>query len=221
VGRFADEALPFPAMKLEGERWCTLVSTVQLGRDEYRVVRPARPLTHAPMYLSEPGALMSVDKASARQLAMAWAFAIRSPRTLVYLPLRHNQCACRGYGTEALQDLVLMHDRLAFPASRWKDVRARLGPGRPHTVRTQGLAEVDCASHEGEALRHHVAADTVFISGSRKAFALEGNALRTLVEECPRHMHENPGTHCCAEISVGEEGDWLHVIYCAEHRVHL
>lgn len=210
-------------MKLEGERWRTLVSTVRLGRDEYRVVRPARPLAHAPLYLSGHGAQMIVDKASARELAMAWAFAIRSARTLVYLPLRHTQYACCGYGdgTEALQDLVLMHDTLAFPASRWKDVRARLGQGRPHTVDILGLPEVECAAYEAEALRHHVAADTVFISGSRKALALEGNALRTLVEECPRHMHENPGTHCCAEISAGEVGDWLHVIYCAEHRVHV
>ena len=209
-------------MKLEGERWRTLVSTVRLGRDEYRVVRPARPLAHAPLYLSGHGAQMVVDKASARELAMAWAFAIRSARTLVYLPLRHNQSACRGYGdgTEALQDLVLMHDSLGFPASRWKDVRARLGQGRPHTVQTQELPEVECTRYEKEALRHHVAADTVFISGSRKALALEGNALRALVEECPRHMHENPGTHCCAEISVEQEWEWMHVMYCGEHRVH-
>ena len=28
-------------MKLAGERWRTLISTVRLGRDEYRVVRRA------------------------------------------------------------------------------------------------------------------------------------------------------------------------------------
>jgi hypothetical protein len=31
-------------------------------------------------------------------------------------------------------DLVLLHHRLAFPPSRWKQVRSRLGTGRPHTV---------------------------------------------------------------------------------------
>ncbi|MGW6931943.1 hypothetical protein ACWGE0_17950 [Lentzea sp. NPDC054927] len=67
-------------MKLEGERWRTLVSTVRLGRDEYRVVRPAQPLAHAPTYLCGRGVQVVVDKAAAKELAMAWAFAMRSPR---------------------------------------------------------------------------------------------------------------------------------------------
>ena len=73
-------------MKLEGERWRTLVSTVRLGRDEYRVVRPARPVPHASMHLASCGV-----KAAARELAMAWAFAMRSPRTSAYLPLRQTE----------------------------------------------------------------------------------------------------------------------------------
>jgi hypothetical protein len=211
-------------MRLEGERWRTLVSTVRLGRDEYRVVRPARPITHAPLYLSGRGVQVIVDKAAALTLAMAWEFALRSPRTLVYLPLRHNQCACRGYGDgdEALHDLVLMHHSLGFPASRWKEVRARLGNGQPHTVVSRKLPEVNAARYENrkDVLRHDIAADTVFLSGSRKAFAAEGEALRMLVEDCPRHMHENLGTHCCAEITVDRMWEWLHVVYCDEHRVH-
>lgn len=210
-------------MKLEGQRWRTLVSTVRLGRDEYRVVRPARPLTHAPAYLSHHGVQVIVDKAAALELAMAWEFAMRSPRSLVYLPLRRNQCACRGYGggDEALLDLVLLHHSLGFPASRWKDVRARLGGGRPHTVVSRGLPEVEVVPHEDQrdVLRHDVAAETVFISGSRKAFAVEGTALRALVEDCPRHMHESPGTHCCAEITVDRTWEWMHVAYCDRHRV--
>lgn len=53
-------------MKLEGERWRALVSTVRLGREEYRVVQPARPLPHAPLYEGYLGVEASVDKASAR-----------------------------------------------------------------------------------------------------------------------------------------------------------
>jgi hypothetical protein len=207
-------------MKLEGQRWRTLVSTVRLGRDEYRVVRPARPLTHAPTYLSGRGVQVIVNKAAARELAMAWEFAMRSPRTLVYLPLRHNQCACRGYGDgdEALLDLVLLHHSLGFPPSRWKDVRARIGAGKPHTVVSRGLPDVESGDSRLDVLRHDIAADTVFITGSRQAFAVEGCSLRALVEDCPRHMHESPGTHCCAEITVDRTWEWMHVVYCHDHR---
>jgi len=216
-------------MKLEGERWRTLVSTVRLGRDEYRVVRPARPIIHAPMCDTALGVQMLVDKAAALMLAMAWEFAMRSPRTLVYLPLREAACECR-MSDEPLLDLVLLHHSLRFPVSRWKEVRARLGNGRPHTVRSRGfpaLEELLTADHQPmsrsflDVLRHDVAAETVFLTGSWKAFAVEGEQLRALVEDGPRRMHEKPGEHCCAEIAVDREWDWLHVVSCDEHRVHV
>ncbi|SDG34292.1 hypothetical protein SAMN05216553_107248 [Lentzea fradiae] len=41
-----------------------------------------------------------------------------------------------------------------------------------------------------------------------------------VVEDGPQYMHENPGTHCCAEIT---EYRWswerLHVTYSDDHRV--
>ena len=69
-------------------------------------------------------------------------------------------------------------------------------------------------------MRHDVAADTVFIVGSRKAFAVEGRQLRELVEDGPRRMHESPGVHECAEVPVDGCWEWMHVVYCEEHRVH-
>src|SRR5688572_11712853 len=126
-------------MKLEGERWRTLVSTVRLGRDEYRVVQPARPLSHAPLYEGYLGVEASVDKASARAIAMAWGFAMRSPRTLVYLPVRQSDREGRWSDGPVL-DLVLVHHSLGFRLSKWKQVRAKL-KGRPHTVVCQGLQE--------------------------------------------------------------------------------
>jgi hypothetical protein len=218
-------------MKLEGERWRTLVSTVRLGRDEYRVVRPARPVTHAPLYDTAFSTEMIVDKTAALTLAMAWECAMRSPRTLVYLPLRDTDCECRGLGDgdEPLLDLVLLHHSLGFPASRWKEVRARLGPGRPHTFQSRGFPPLDdlltadfqpLSRKYLDVLRHHIAADTFFLTGSWKAFAMEGDQWRALVEDGPRQMHENPGEHCCAEITVERVWDWLHVTYCGEHRVH-
>ncbi|MDX8035117.1 hypothetical protein SK803_33310 [Lentzea sp. BCCO 10_0856] len=215
-------------MKLEGERWRTLVSTVRLGRDEYRVVRPARPVAHASMHLASCGVSVTVNKAAAKELAMAWAFAMRSPRTLVYLPLRRKDCECRMYAAEndISVDLVLLHHSLGFPASRWKDVRARLRGGRPHTVVCRGLPRD--VLWRGEArhrefrdeLRYHFAADTAFFTGSWKAFAAACTELREMVEDWPRLMHEEQREGFCAEIwAEGMQGEQLHVQYCLEHRV--
>ncbi|RDI32765.1 hypothetical protein [Lentzea flaviverrucosa] len=207
-------------MKLEGERWRTLVSTVRLGRDEYRVVQPARPLRHAPLYEGYMGVETCVTKTSALDIAMAWAFAMRSPRTLVYLPLRQSDCECRSADGPAL-DMVLLHHSLGFRLSKWRDVRARLRGGRSHTVVCQGMPQERALPRwEQGVLRGEIAESTVFIVGDRSSFQAGGQAFRQLVEDCPRHMHEVPGTHCCAELTPKDRyWNWLHVVYCDEHRV--
>lgn len=210
-------------MKLQGERWRALVSTVRLGNDEYRVVRPARRLKHAPLYEGPRGVEMSVDKEAARTFAMAWAFAMRSPRTLVHLPLRQTKYEC-GRHDRPLMDIVLLHHSLGFRLSRWKDVRAKLGEGRLHTVRCQGLEEPDYSRHHHrenrDLLRGDVVAGTVFVVGSRLAFRNEGHTLRWLVEDGPQYIHEYPQRHCCAEITENRSHwEWLHVVYCDDHRV--
>ncbi|WP_329789548.1 hypothetical protein V1227_35540 [Lentzea sp. DG1S-22] len=207
-------------MKLEGARWRTLVTTVRLGPEEYRVVQPAKPLEHAPLYEGYMGVESCVTKASALGIAMAWAFAMRSPRTLVYLPLRQSDCECRGNGGPAL-DLVLLHHSLGFRLSTWRDVRARLRGGRPHTVVSRAIPrEHPPPEWEREELRAEIVEGTVFVVGGKAAFQAGGQAFRQLVEDCPRHMHEAPGTHCCAEVMAkGRHENWLHVVYCDEHRV--
>ncbi|MDX8048307.1 hypothetical protein SK571_02825 [Lentzea sp. BCCO 10_0798] len=207
-------------MKLEGERWRTIVSTVRLGRDEYRVVQPSRPLRHAPLYEGYMGVEACVTKSSALDITMAWAFAMRSPRTLVYLPLRQSDCECRSADGPAL-DLVLLHHSLAFRLSKWTDVRAKLRGGRPHTVVCRGVPEERPAPRwDREMLRGEVVGSTVFVVGSRSTFQAGGQAFRQLVEDCPRHMHEAPGTHCCAEVTAKDRHwNWLHVVYCDEHQV--
>ncbi|SMD03265.1 hypothetical protein [Lentzea albidocapillata] len=207
-------------MKLEGERWRTIVSTVRLGRDEYRVVRPAQPLRHAPLYEGYMGVEACVTKSSALDIAMAWAFAMRSPRTLVYLPLRQSDCKCRSADGPAL-DLVLLHHSLGFRLAKWTDVRAKIRAGRPHTVVCQGLPQERPAPHwDREKLSGEVVGSTVFVVGSRPTFQAGGQAFRQLVEDCPRHMHEAVGTHCCAEVTAKDRHwNWLHVVYCDKHRV--
>ncbi|GGM79098.1 hypothetical protein GCM10011609_13610 [Lentzea pudingi] len=207
-------------MKLEGERWRTLVSTVRLGKDEYRVVQPAQPLKHAPLYEGYMGVEVCVDKESALSISMAWAFAMRSPRTLVYLPLRQSDCECRSNDGPAL-DLVLLHHSLQFRLSKWKDVRAKLRQARPHTVVCQGMPpERPVPRWKQELPRGEIVEGTVFVVGDRPSFQAGGEAFRQLVEDCPQHMHEAPGTHCCAEVTAKDRHwNWLHVVYCDEHRV--
>ncbi|OPG14252.1 hypothetical protein [Microbispora sp. GKU 823] len=221
-------------MRLSEQTWSTLISKVRLGRDEYRVVRPARAVKHAMLYEGQLGAELSVDKRAAVVLAMAWGLAAGSPHSLIYLPLRAARPADSA-NQERLLDLVLLHHRLAFPVSRWKQVRARLGPGRPHGVRLppqafrqRSVGDRRPWPHQDfrDHLRWDIAADTLFLIGSREAFELEADPVRALAEGCPRHLAESPDAHCCAEISLGRMGypdrrrPWaeLHVEYCQHHR---
>ncbi|TQS26417.1 hypothetical protein [Microbispora sp. KK1-11] len=223
-------------MRLSEQTWPTLISKVRLGRDEYRVVRPARAVQHAMLYEDRLGAQFSVDKRAAVVLAMAWGLAARSPHSLIYLPLRTARPAGSA-NRERLLDLVLLHHRLAFPVSRWKHVRAPLGAGRPHGVRLPPQAfrqrpddDLRRWTHQDfrDHLRWDIAADTLFLIGSREAFELEADPVRALAEDCPAHLARFPGTHCCSEITMGRartgypdrRRPWaeLHIEYCQRHR---
>lgn len=223
-------------MKLDRQVWRTLVSSVRLGKDTYRVIRPARPMAHAPLYESRHGAQLTVDKTAAKELAIAWWLAARSPRSLVYLPLRSSEASCgEGYGGPKL-DLVLLHHSLQFPVSQWKSVRARLKNSAPQTIKpptnTFPTFEPQAHrewSHQGyrDHLRWDITADTLFLVGSRHAYELEGGQLRELAEDCPAHLAESPGAHCCAEVNIGRmklsypdgRSPWadLHVECCDSH----
>ncbi|WP_220505271.1 hypothetical protein [Microbispora sp. H10830] len=155
---------------------------------------------------------------------------------MIYLPLRTARPA-DSTNRERLLDLVLLHHRLAFPVSRWKQVRARLGPGRPHGVRLPPQAfrrrsDGDRRRWTHQDFRDHlrwdIAADTLFLIGSREAFEVEADPVRALAEDCPGHLAESPDAHCCAEINLGRmrmgypdrRRPWaeLHVEYCQRHR---
>ncbi|MFB6392841.1 hypothetical protein [Polymorphospora lycopeni] len=198
--------------RLAGGKWPVMVSEVRLGYHRYRVVRAARVPRFAGLYEGRLGAQFCLDKESAAMFAMAWGLAARSPYTIVYLPLRRAEPPDRHVWGRPL-DLVLLHHRLAFAPSRWKQVRARLGTGRPHSVTLPGDAwpSRPAAADRGrfwhqdflDHLRWDIAADTLFLTGSRKAFELEADQVRALAEECPAHRVRTPGTHCCAEIGMG------------------
>ncbi|WP_171169042.1 hypothetical protein [Streptomyces sp. I05A-00742] len=68
------------------------VQRVRLGAEEYRVIRPARGLKNAALYAvhNDGQYQLCVDRGDGRQLGTLLMLAARSPRSLVYLPLRSS-----------------------------------------------------------------------------------------------------------------------------------
>lgn len=153
----------------------------RLGTDAFRVIRPGRPLTHALLtdrdwhlaaYLGQDAALM-----------IAGAVAARRPLTTLTDPLTDPSQPPVGlqltWHHQPRLDLVLLHHSLQFAPARWKQVRQRLGPGRPQAAT---LPEAEHADEMaiGHAARHyrdnrdkfpqHLHAETLFMTGSAKVF---------------------------------------------------
>jgi hypothetical protein len=199
------------SVRLADLRWRAIVNTVQLGPRSYRVVRAADQVPAAGLYETGWYSLdMHVDQRAAVDLAMAWGLAIRSPHTLIYLPLNRSREGVDDRGQPL--DLVLLHHSLAFAPSRWRQVRARLDAGTPlrvtlpsGTFAPRPLSEHRQYIHQGfrDHLRWDVAADTLFLVGSGQAFRLGADQIRGLVEDGPGYAATRPGGHYCAEINVG------------------
>ncbi|MFJ9390732.1 hypothetical protein ACIRON_18045 [Nocardioides sp. NPDC101246] len=208
---------------------------MSLGAETYRVVQPAKTLAHASLHDGYHGWHLSADRRASLDLAAAWWLAARSRHSLIYLPLRSSPALCGQEYNGGRLDLVLLHHSLAFPVSRWKRVRGGLGKGRPHkiTLPEGGFPRFSVEEHRQEFHREfrdrldwRVAADTLFVVGSQRAFELRANEIRRFAEECPAHLHENPQTHCCAEIDIGDRWRYrakrnaqseLHIQACNEH----
>ncbi|MGW3183608.1 hypothetical protein ACWDD9_30465 [Kitasatospora sp. NPDC001119] len=192
----------------------TRIHRVRLGRDEYRVVTPARQTAGALLYAG-PGSTymhLHLDRQGAEDLATAWALAARSRRSLVHLPLRAN-AGPAGLGdvpSEDRLDLLLVHHSLGFPASRWKEVRARLGAGTPHTVDLPVTdfpsdEEIDYERHHfagwRDRLRFSGAAHTLVVTGSPTAFRWSGSQLHEFTREAPGwRFGWRPDEHYCIEL---------------------
>lgn len=218
-------------MRLEGREWRTVVSTARLDGHDHRVIRPARPLAHAALSERRFGAELSVDKAAAVEFACAWWLAARSPHSIVHLPLRSSAASHGGEHDGRPLDLVLLHHSLGFPASRWKRLRAKLSAPVPHkvTLPPRAFPPVDHARRWHRDFRDHlhwrIAADTLFVTGSRPAYEFQGDHVRALAEDSPARLAGEPGAHCCAEIALGRRSPYpgrnpmalLHVECCPRH----
>ena len=118
---------------------------MQVGSYAYRVLRPARPLRTAVLDPGPPATLRTTRRDALRMLALA---ELARDRTLVAFPLRDE----RGIPF----DLVLAAEALQFPAARWSDARARLGPGRleRHAARPAPPAAPSRSRRGADMARH-------------------------------------------------------------------
>ncbi|WP_432968345.1 hypothetical protein [Dactylosporangium sp. CA-233914] len=185
-----------------------IVSTVRLGGAGHRVLRPAGRPGRAALFDTGRDAESFVDRPAAAVLAAAWALAGRSPRSMVYVPLRawDRPPAPEWCAAAEDLDLVLLPSALQFPPSRWKELRARLGRGVPHTVTLPGTGLPDAEAvdrsqpwrHAG--LRFTVAARTLFVTGRPYELQRAGH-------ELPGLIHGRTDEHTCAEVfATGGDG---------------
>ncbi|MFI6285019.1 hypothetical protein ACIBCM_09715 [Streptomyces sp. NPDC051018] len=161
------------------------VQRVRLGDEVYRVISPSKPIRHGAFFQSHTSYNLYADRADGRRIGALWLLAARSPRSLVYLPLR---APARKYGGEWDEetpfDLVLAHREVQFRPSRWKRLRTIMRTGTvPRELRTASVPESDLLPDPGEIdyaapsrreprelLHQHVHAETLFLTGGTTAF---------------------------------------------------
>ncbi|MEU9863643.1 hypothetical protein AB0D99_22490 [Streptomyces sp. NPDC047971] len=207
-----------------------VVHHAHLGADEFRVIRPARPLTRAVLVDHDRYLHAYLDVDAARTIAALWTLAARSPRTLIHLLLRTNRppAVDTPHDTGLRLDLVLLHHSLQFAPSRWKRLRGRLGPGRPHTMSLPGTVRADGAAIDYEARHHrenrdlfhqHLHAETLFMTGSAKVFRETARHFLDVALKGPGYTPAHRGhQHFCTALhsNDGTLGDAreIHIEYC-------
>ncbi|MEV0092586.1 hypothetical protein [Streptomyces sp. NPDC050738] len=211
------------------------VHEVALGAARFKVIRPARPLRHAVLTDRDHYLNASLDAEAAQHIGALWTLAATSPRTLIHIPLRTNQPPpdeLEWPGARRL-DLVLLHHSLQFAPSRWKEVRARLGQGRPQTVdlpkappASEPEIDYDARHHrENRDLFHqHVHAETLFMTGSAKVFGETARHFLDVAREGPGQAIRHPSSpHYCRQFhwndgTLGGDARELHIEYCDQWR---
>ncbi|MFJ7280632.1 hypothetical protein [Kitasatospora sp. NPDC098663] len=206
------------------------IHQARLGAVEFKVIRPAQPLIHAVLADHDRHLDAYLDQDAARRIGGLWTLAASSPRSLVHLPMRGNQAPSRELPEDGMRqlDLVLLHHSLQFAPSRWKEVRGRLGPGRPQTVTLPdpghtGDAVIDHeARHyrENRDLFHqHLHAETLFMTGSAKVFRETARHFLDVARNGPGYVPVHPSyPYFCTELhsNDGILGDAreIHIEYC-------
>lgn len=191
----------------------------RVGTGTVQVLRPARPVAGAELFDDVWYLNAYVDQDAATLMAGLWTLAATSPRSLVHLPLRGGPAPAEG---SRRLDLVLLHHSLQLAPSRWKELRGRLGPGRPRTVDVllpEPDPALDTAAHRAENLdRFHqdIHAETLFMTGSATVFRQAADVFRQVARNGPRHGPAVPGrrhSHYCESVRCGPRQRDLHVEY--------
>ncbi|NXY96012.1 hypothetical protein HYE82_16765 [Streptomyces sp. BR123] len=199
----------------------------RLVPDTFTVFRPARTPARALLVDADWFLNAWFGREAAELTAGLCALAAASPRALVHLPIRADAAADGGAGGRPL-DLVLLHHSLQFAPSRWKELRGRLGPGRPRTVdlpcsgadraerseRTGRMDRHDWAQRE--VLRQHVHGDTLFLTGSTRTFRRSAGLFADLARNGPAQAAAFPDSHYCRRLYCGPRDRELHVEYSAD-----
>ncbi|MEV5708692.1 hypothetical protein [Actinoallomurus sp. NPDC052274] len=206
------------------------IHRARLGAVEFKVIRPAHPLVHAVLVDHDRHLDAYLDEDAARRIGGLWTLAASSPRSLIHLPMRGNQAPSLELpenGTRRL-DLVLLHHSLQFAPARWKEVRRRLGPGRPKTVTLPDSGRTTDAVIDHEARRYrenrdlfhqHLHAETLFMTGSANVFGETARHFHDVARNGPGYVPVHPSyPHFCAELHSNDgilgNAREIHIEYC-------
>jgi hypothetical protein len=184
----------------------------RLGADQYRVVRPARPVTGAVLVNNNPWFVLELNADAAFTITGLWMLAARSRHTLIQLPLRGNTPPEPSLATVTVGelDLVLSHRDLQFAPNRWKQLRHHLRTGAPHTIawnpnnvptwdEVQELnRQARRRSFRRDSFRQRLHAHTLFMAGSAVAFRRTARYVLDMALRRPNPSH--PGTYHSATV---------------------
>ncbi|MGC4750528.1 hypothetical protein ACLQ28_33425 [Micromonospora sp. DT201] len=184
----------------------------RLGAEQFRVVRPAKPVTGAVLVDNNPWFVLELDADAAFTITGLWMLAARSRHTLIHLPLRGNPPSEPSLATAAVGelDLVLSHRDLQFAPNRWKQLRHRLGAGAPHTIPwnpndVPAWDEVHELNRQARWRSSHrdrfhqrLHAHTLFMTGNAIAFRRTARYILDLALWHPDPSH--PGTYHSATV---------------------
>jgi hypothetical protein len=229
------------ALTRDDLRMKVAVQRGHLGGTDVRVIRPVKPLKNGALYKARHWHEMYVDRTDGRRIGTLMLLAARSPRSLIYLPMRTTPTAPGvGWDDEKPLDLVLAHRAMQFRPSRWKRLRERINAGNaPRELRTASIPARDLPTDDGietstrsdrknsNLLRQAIYAETLFLTGTTTAFQKAAQEIFAVTKDGPPHAatkHYIPGScnyHVCRDLYDCpdlEEHDWdqFHVEFCPQ-----
>lgn len=192
------------ALGPDGLRAKVVVRQVRLGSDEYRVIRPARAKNVRLYATTRNNYGLYVDRTDGRQLGTLLMLAARSPRSLVYLPLRSNpDVPGIGLPDEQPLDLVLVPRARQFRPAHWKRLRTRItAANAQRELRTASVPENDLTkdipgdrlpSDDRYTIHQHLYAETLFLTGTSGAFRETARHVFALAADGPPRAAEYYG----------------------------